>query len=386
MKGIKRIISMDSGSTGILTFHCADNYGAMLQAYGLKEYLNKKGIDAVLVRYEPPFMTGRHWWVPYIPKGDPIGIIRRGWNGWRRNLGLGGLFFERRRNMRQFRRKYLIRKGQKKIFFASQFKNLPYQYYIVGSDQIWNPEITLGLRKVYFGNFVSKSERKVIAYAASLGGASLAAKYDEEFSELIKTVDHISVRESAAVPYIRQFYKKEIFTVPDPVFLLHKEEWQKIEKLPDKKRYIFVYMTENNDVLLEYVKKLAEREKLMILKMKGGQNLSGENVVTDYIAGPAEFLGYIHRADYVVTNSFHGVAFSIIFQKAFTVFPHSSVGTRISNILMICGLENRLYSADGEPNSVCLLQNQAVDWKSVERRIEKKVELAERYLLEGLNG
>ncbi len=377
---------MGGCSIGILTFHCADNYGAMLQAYGLKEYLSKKGISAELVRYEPPFMTGRHWWIPYIPTGGPMGIIQHGWYGWRRNLSLGKLFFERRRNMRQFRKKYLIRKGQKKLLFASRFRELPYQCYIVGSDQIWNPEITLGLRKVYFGSFVSKNEKKVIAYAASLGGASLASKYDEKFSELLNAVDYISVRESASVPYIRQFYKKDIFTVLDPVFLLKKDEWQKIEKISDKKRYIFVYMTESNDALTGYVKKLAEREGLMILKMKGGSNLSGENVITDYIAGPAEFLGYIHKADHVVTNSFHGVAFGIIFQKDFVAFQHSSVGTRISNILEICGLKNRLYPEDGEEKSVRQLEGQTVDWQSVEKRIEKKVKMAEQYLAEGLDG
>ena len=79
---------------GILTFHCADNFGAMLQAYGLKQYLVSKKMDVEIVRYEPPFMTGRHWWIPYIPEGGLFGIIRHGWHGWRRNLKLGKTFFE----------------------------------------------------------------------------------------------------------------------------------------------------------------------------------------------------------------------------------------------------------------------------------------------------
>lgn len=371
---------------GILTFHCADNFGAMLQAYGLKTFLRERNIKADIVPYEPPFMTGRHWWIPYVPTGRAARIIRYGRYGWRRNLKLGRVFFECRRNMRLFRRKYLTHKGQKKLLLAGQLRKLSYEYYIVGSDQIWNPEITLGLRKVYFGDFVNERKKKVIAYAASLGSASLASKYDGEFSELIKAVDCISVRESATVPYIRQFCGKDIFTVPDPVFLLRKEAWRKIEKLPDKKGYVFVYMTEGNDTLIEYAKELARAEGLLILKVKGGPDFHGENVCVDYTAGPAEFIGYIHKAEHVVTNSFHGVAFSIIFQKDFVAFQHSSMGVRISNTLEMCGLEDNLYREDQEREAGCRVQAWArtVDWDNVEKRIEEKVKAAEQYLMDGL--
>lgn len=369
---------------GILTFHCADNFGAMLQAYGLKTFLRERNVKADIVPYEPAFMTGRHWWIPYIPAGSLMNIIMRGWSGWRRNLRLGTFFFESRRNMRMFRRKYLISKEQKRLLFAGQLRKLSYEYYIVGSDQIWNPEITLGLKKVYFGDFVSKRKKKVIAYAASLGRASLASKYDQEFSELIKAVDCISVRESAAIPYIRQFCSQDILTVPDPVFLLRKEEWQKIEKLPDKKRYVFVYMTEGNDTLTEYAKELARREGLSILKIKGGSDLHGENVCVDHTAGSAEFIGYIHGADHVVTNSFHGVAFSIIFHKDFVAFQHSSVGARISNILEMFGLEDNLYREDMGKKAGFQAQERTVDWENVEKRIEEEVKAADRYLMNGL--
>ncbi len=371
---------------GILTFHCADNFGAMLQAYGLKTYLCGKGIEADIVPYEPPFMTGRHWWIPYVPIGGPKRIIRHGWNGWRRNLRLGMSFFESRRNMRRFRRKYLIRKGQRRLLFAGQLRKLSYHSYIVGSDQIWNPEITLGLRKEYFGDFISVEKKKVIAYAASLGGASLAPKYDGEFSELLKAVDEISVRENVAIPYIRQFCGQDIYAVPDPVFLLRKEEWEKIERLPDKRGYIFVYMMEKNDALIKYVNDLAEKEGLLILKLKDASDFNGENVCTDHIAGPAEYIGYIHKADYVVTNSFHGVAFSIIFQKDFVAFQHSSVGARISNILELCGLEDRLYQEDIKRESKIQVQDRTVNWDRVQECIEENVKIADQYLMTGLKG
>lgn len=324
-------------------------------------------------------MTGRHWWIPYIPRDGWYEILKHGWYGWEKNLKLGRSFFERRANMRRFRDRYLVQSKKHKLLFSRQLRKCSCQYYIVGSDQIWNPDITLGLRTVYFGAFENKNKKKVIAYAASLGGVSLSSEYDEEFSELLEYVDHISVRESAAIPYIRQFSKKNIVAVLDPVFLLKKETWQRIEKSPGKERYIFVYTTERNNELVDYVQELAKREKLSILQIKGGMDLEGKNVVIDYTAGPAEFLGYIHKADYIVTNSFHGVAFSIIFQKKFTVFQHTTVGTRISNILTICGLENRLYQKGREDEL-----NFHMKWDKVEKYIEENVRLAEKYLIDCL--
>lgn len=359
---------------GILTFHCADDYGAMLQAYGLKEYLRKRGIRAEIVRYEPPFMTGRYWWLPYIPRKNFRDALNDEWYFWIRNLKMKHYFFERKIRMNEFRKEYLLRKGQSKLFFRSQLKKLPYQYYIVGSDQIWNPDITFGLRGVYFGVFKNRNKKKVISYAASLGGSSLASEYDHEFSLLVNCVDVVSVREAAAIPYIKRFYKKDVSAVLDPVFLLKKEMWVSIEKLPDKVGYIFVYITENNDELIRYVKKLAKEKDLLIIKM-GGADINGENVFADYVAGPAEFLGYIHKADYVVTNSFHGIAFSILYQKQFVAFQHSSVGERIRNILVLHELENRIYQAE-ETIDI----DGRIRWDRVRRCTEKNVKLAEIFL------
>ncbi len=371
--------SFDMCGVGILTFHCSDNYGAMLQAYGLKEGLRKKGIKAEIIRYEPPFMTGRHWWIPYIPSGGISGMLIQGGYRWRANLRLGKAFFEKRSRMRQFRKKYLTGEEKRKIYFCSQLKKLDYADYIVGSDQIWNPDITCGLRRAYFGDFKNKNKKRVVAYAASLGKEALPEKYDKTFSELLQHVDTISVREKSAASYVKRLCGRAVAVVPDPVFLLEKKEWQKIEKMLWKNHFIFVYMTENNETLVEFTKELAERKNLSIITDKNGTGLEGENVLKDHTAGPAEFLGYIHRADYVVTNSFHGTAFSIIYQKKFMVFPHSGAGGRISDIIKLSGLGSRLYRENG-----CADIDAEINWNKVKRRIRKNVEAAERFLAESI--
>lgn len=364
---------------GILTFHCADNFGAMLQAYGLKTYLREHGVRADIIPYEPPFMTGRHWWIPYIPMWGVRSIVYYGLNGWVHNIRMGKNFFRRRANMKRFRTEYLTQKGQGKILFSKQFAGLLYQCYIVGSDQIWNPDITCGLRKIYFGIFPNKNKKKVIAYAASLGGAFLSKEYDKQFSELINSLDAVSVREKAAIPYIERFYNGKVQAVLDPVFLLSKRKWKSIEKVPDMAGYIFVYMTEKNDDLLQYVKELSAKKKKLIVSLKREEDIAGENIYIDDVAGPAEFLGYVHKADYVVTNSFHGIAFSIIYQKKFTVFQHSSVGERISNILKIHGLENRIYQRNIDTDIDC-----SIEWDRVEKCTEANIEISREFLMKQL--
>lgn len=101
----------------------------------------------------------------------------------------------------------------------------------------------------------------------------------------------------------------------------------------------------------------------------------------DNMAGPGEFLGYIHGADYVITNSFHGTAFSIIYEKQFLVFQHSSLGARISNLLEIHGLEGRLYDRSRGGNI-----DSPIDWGAVREKTAEQVEKSGRFLMENIPG
>lgn len=360
---------------GILTFHCSHNFGAMLQAYGLKSYLNANKIKTDLVCYEPFFLMGRHWWFPYIPMQDKAGRRKLEKNMWRAHRNMGRDFFRQYRNFEWFKKKYLTGAGRRKLFCAGQLSRLPYQCYIVGSDQIWNPDITFGLRSVYFGAFENRRKKKVIAYGASLGGTSMDAQYEEEFSRLLQCVDVISMREQEAIPYVKQFYQKEMTAVLDPVFLLSKETWQKIEKKPDQERYILVYAAESNQELYEYALELSREKGLPALILRSSKWETDQEFLVDYTAGPAEFLGYVHGADYVVTNSFHGVAFSIIYQKKFLAFLHSDRGERTRNILAISGLNERLYQKE-EHRGI----DADIDWKDVQAKMKESVKHSEDFL------
>lgn len=374
----------ENGDVGIVTFHCSDNYGAMLQAYGLKRFLRDNDIAADIVRYEPPYMTGRHWWIPYAPiqglKGRIWGMFHM-WNGFWSHMRVREEFARQKANMNRFRREYLLEEGQRRILSVRGFRRMPYRYYIVGSDQIWNPGITCGLRKAYFGAFVSPRKEKVVAYAASFGGADIPSRYDDVFSRLVRQVDALSVREEAAIPYVKRFYPGEVRAVLDPVFFLKREVWQKAEIPPGRRGYIFVYVTEPNQDMADYAGKLSAEKNLPVIEVRAGLEGSKQGFETDVTAGPAEFLGYIHNADYVVTNSFHAVAFSIIYRKRFLAFAHSSLSARLRNILQIHGLEDKICQ-NGDIRDI----DARVDWEDVSRRTGEAVKESGGFLLRNLQG
>lgn len=369
---------------GIITFHCSNNFGAMLQAYGLKTFLRKNGKKAEIVRYEPVFMTGRHWWIPYSPirglKGRLWGIFNM-WDGLASHLWNREEFSRKLKNMNYFRFKYLVDKKQRKLYSCGGLKGLKYRCYVVGSDQIWNPDITCGLRRAYFGAFSNPRKKKVISYAASFGSSGLSGRDDGKFAKLIRHVDAVSVREESAIPYVTRICGREVTAVLDPVFFLKKESWQRIERIPkyaEKERYILVYVTEPNRTMSEYAKKLSAETGLSVIEVHAQRPGIDMGFEVDRTAGPSEFLGYIHKAEYVVSNSFHAAAFSIIYEKQFLAFVHSNLGARIRNILQIHGLEDRLCVEEAGDIYA------RIDWESVRQKTKENIRASGGFLLKNL--
>lgn len=351
--------------TGILTFHCSDNFGAMLQAYGLKTFLKTIEPNTEIVPYEPFFMKGRHWLIPWYPGISPKAMLR---SGVCRLRTISFDYILQKKRMKAFRTRYLTQ-SLRPVRTLNGLKHLTYEAYVLGSDQIWNPAITFGLRKAYFGAFSNRYKKHVIAYAASLGGSSLDDIYDQEMHSLLSCVDRISVREKAAVPYVSRIAGKKVSAVVDPVFLLDVEEWKKIETLPKKRNHVLVYKTEKSEKLMEYAKRLAAAKNLPVIELKYQKEMRPENkqIIVETGAGPAEFLGYIHHADYVVTNSFHAMAFSIIYQKKFLAFEHNTRNARLENVLEQCGLGERMVGKGSEPHDI----DAAIDWIKVKENMKQ---------------
>lgn len=342
---------------GILTFYWADDFGAMLQAYGLKEYVENLGYETDIIPYSNTRLHGRYW---ILPRG--YGDIA--WYQFQDNLKHYGCFHRKRKKMKCFRKKYLTSKR-----FRSEVGKLETRKYdtiIIGSDQVWNPEITCGLNKAYLGEFPIKEGANVISYAPSIGKNRLSK---EDVSRLGKAIDtnfaHISLRENSAIAYLQDYCHKQIIPVPDPTFLLTGDEWSR--EIQDEKnqqmdedilklmngRYVAYYATEINDKMYQFALDLATREHATLINLR------------EIPIGPIEFLKIIRQAFYVVTNSFHGTVFSILFHTNFFVFGHSDKNSRLEDLLINLNLEFRI-AVDFKDNH----NWPDIDWERVEQSLE----------------
>lgn len=369
---------------GMLTFHWADDYGAMLQAYALKSCLEDLGGEKVeIIPYASVKLTGRYWLYPVVSVEMDGKIKYSLWRcKFRRNVSHLRSFLRERRSMRRFRYMYLTRRPA--VRKAGRLSLKKYTHVFIGSDQVWNPEITVGLDDAYMGNIRDKGNCRLIAYGASFGKTALPAKYHVDFKSAVnQNFSAVSMREKSAVPFVKTFFHGDVTDVLDPTFLLTSKEWKKIARLPKQKRYILYIFTEHNAVMKQYLHDLSVKMKKDVIQV----TMPWEKQREDWIrleagGGPSEYIGLFQNADYVVTNSFHGTAFSILMEKKFLVFSHSNKNARIENLLERFGLKSRLVERGRMPAEEEMLRE--IDWEHVRKLIKKEQELSVEFIKRAL--
>ncbi len=370
---------------GLLSFHWADDYGAMLQAYALKHYLESLGEEAEFIPYAPFKFTGRYWWMPLYA------FLKKGYTwyipspfSWKRNLRLGKSFWERRRIMAGFRCHYLCAAPPKRTLKNISLKK--YTCVLVGSDQVWNPAITVGLSDAYLGNLQGKENCRLVSYAASFGGSCLPAEYLPKFAQSVgKNFAAISLREKSAAPFVEGLLHRKVTDVLDPVFLLQREEWEKLENRPQEKGYILTYWTKYDRQLMNYLRLLSEktRKKVLQLNKPGAEETPGW-IELRIAGGPREFIGYIQNAACVITNSFHATAFSILLEKPFFVFRHSSWNSRMEDLLKKLQLQAHMTDESAPPQAEDIWKE--TDWGQVRRLLETERERSAAFIRDNLKG
>jgi hypothetical protein len=333
---------------GILTFHWATNYGAILQAYALQTYLKKRGHDVYIINYRPKqhkktllgcFYTLRFW------------------------LYFNNLkAYIKERKLESFRKGFL----HETLLYESldQLKNKPpkFNIYICGSDQIWNPFFTQNgegkATSSYFLDFGEKSVKR-IAYAVSFGcevypeiASSIAKKYIFDFVA-------ISVRENSGLDIVSRIGRGDPIKLPDPTLLLNREEYYfgntNLESNP-KSVFIYVLRGDYKEVKkirthLQRYYKTEDADKLFI-------SISVENWVQK-----------IKNSSFVVTNSFHGMVFSIIFHVPFVVVLSSGsdagMNDRFKTLLTHLNLNHRMLNVY-DSDVLNRLVDEQIDWEKVD--------------------
>lgn len=355
---------------GILTYHRAHNYGAVLQAYGLKRYLEKSGYNVNLVDYFPYYHQQMYEIFPY-------GYFRR-W-GYKQKIRFCLEFPLLLRNKLKKRKlfndfiDYYLKPDRTYISKC-------YDVLVYGSDQIWryqsNP-LYKGYNEVYFGSS-HISARKRIAYSASMGKMDEFDDNHKFFNENLKNFDYISVREKDLISKIDSFYIGEVAETLDPVFLLSGDEWKSLAGeniICDK--YILLYNLLNDSKLVTIARELSLEKGIKVVEITGSVKRKYKKDTKMWeikmVNGPKEFLSLVMNAEDIITSSFHGVVFSILFQKSFFTFlPTNS--TRVLSLLENLKLENR-FIAQYNSNDIT-----EIDYSNVNLLLFSLIDRSKEYL------
>ena len=339
---------------GILTFHCAHNYGAVLQTYGLQEFLKSCGHEVEIIDYRPRYLTRGYEAFP-LPALGGASILRKFFR-----LGLWTLRLPRSLaavKMRSRRRdgfeKFISEKLQLSRERFSERGNVPaarFDAIVFGSDQIWSPAHTQGGDAIFLGDFETPPTTRKIAYAASAGAGSATLGENPVFANALKNFDAISVREENLAESLRAKTPAKIETVLDPTLLAPRAVWETLAtESPARakmrgKKYVLVYQVSYDAAADEIARELAEQIGAEVVSIWAGYGRAGAGVLT--AETPAEFVGWFRDAACVVSTSFHGTAFGLIFEKPLYYVGNGNAGeNRPRQILSALGLEERYVSA-----------------------------------------
>lgn len=358
---------------GLLTYHFSDNYGALFQAYALRRWLQERGAEAEFVNYHPP----------YVEEGGPLD---RPWKPslWRKNATI--LYMKQAHLRRryfgdwrqtaafdQFRAEHLGVRGPR-LRQPEDLRPLMAEYdmLVCGSDQIWNPSIQRGLDPVYFLDIPGSNGLHKTAYAPSFGRSTIEPAYRAELERLLCGLDAISVRESSGLEILRSagLPRDRALVVPDPTILLGRFDSLLSSGIRSNDS-VFCYALRTDEGIRE-VAEVAARLTGRALYAPRNPHQRWRDIGQGVIPGPREWLDMLARAGMVVSNSFHGVALSVVMNKPFIAVSlpgkRASMNARVQNLLTLAGLTDRIVDT-ADPARIRELAHTPVDWEQVNARL-----------------
>lgn len=322
----------------LVTVHYGANFGSALQTYATVKIFSKLGGKVTTLNYIRRSAT----WPSYFR--DALQSLPR----FLRRLGfipkkilndyfLFGGFLKKYCNLTQ---RYTSLEQIK--------KNLPNaDIYVTGSDQVWNSAYNDGIDQVYYWSFLPSGTRK-ISFSSSIGKEDLSSSEFEEVKEQLTSYSALSVREKSAKCLLEKMNFVDVEHLLDPTFLLSKEEWRNlIKKRLYRDEYVLIYIPYNitsKEIIYATAKKIASKYNLKIVTFSKDYRSEKSADKTFIFVSPEDFLSLMYYAKFVITNSFHGTAFSINLNKQFWVYEPTKFSTRILSILELVGLKSRLLN------------------------------------------
>ncbi|MEH6305213.1 polysaccharide pyruvyl transferase family protein [Olivibacter sp. CPCC 100613] len=374
---------------GIMTFwESQDNYGQQLQAFALQTFLRQLGHDAFLIKYHrhgsvPPRKTLLQRIVQFNPIKSAKARIAHS------KLRKFSAFEQAHpRHFNSFKDNRLVF-GDRLYTSLDELMTFPPKAdaYICGSDQIWNNTFSVSCEPYLLGFGDLKTKR--IAYAASFGQKVLSADTLRLFRRYLPKFDAVSVREKSGLTLCKKIGYTNAIWVPDPTLLFDKSHWTSLlknDKEFDRKKntQLFLYTLGNSKInhreqIIHYLK---NKEAVDTLHVSANRDMSG-----DYFPRVEEWVHAISQSDYLVTNSFHGAVFSILFNKNFIVLPNTGVATgmneRVLSLLEKLNLtEHLLWQFD--PQRIDFLLQKKIPWAKINADIASWREDARQFLKSAL--
>ena len=340
------------------------NYGSALQSWALSQAINKLGKDrwkAKLIDYCPDVLADK----------DPLNPFKNMWDKDEESQRLCELTMP------------AIRENYKKFddFYHNQFEKTVKKYtsenfdnvvtdenidgFVCGSDTIFCIDEFQGFDDGYYANYNSMKNGYTVAYAASFGDSHFDENSYAILNERLQNFKAIGLRENDMLPYVKEQVTVPVQRVIDPTLLLYPEDYEKITapRLEEEK-YLLLYARRYNPVMEAYADKIAKENGWKVIEI----SLRADNADKHrmfYEAGVEEFLSLVKHAEHVVTNSFHGLIFSVQFKRKFSVFSREQADTKIFELLSLFGLNGQL-KITGCENEV-----EEIDYERVHSRIEE---------------
>lgn len=372
---------------GILTLNGNYNYGNRLQNYALQEVLKSLDLQCETIINET-----------YIDKNIKLSKFDKYKRFKNKKLSEKALIIYNKINIKIHKKEIgNLEKSRTEIFkkFSKDFinetqytislNNIPkdlnekFDYFICGSDQVWNPNDPM-VSEINFMTFTENKKR--MTYAPSFGVATLSNKYKEEYKKWLDGIDNISVREEEGAKIIKELTGKDAIVVVDPTMLITSEKWLSISKVhvsKPKEKYLLTY----------FLGEISKETKQKIRKIAHSNNLQIVNLATlkdkkYYVSGPSEFIDYINDAELFMTDSFHGCVFSLLLETPFIVCDRvgqgdNKINSRIETFLKKFELQSRKFD---EVTDKSIFQKKYVQaYKILERERKKSMDFLRSYIV-----
>lgn len=356
----------------VITMHRIYNYGSVLQTYATQRVLENIGVQCEIIDYISPYRAKKPLFLEYPPRLEgkkakrTLYYIAKVPSFILKDITFGG-----------FIKKHINLSSKQYITNADLLAEVPKaDIYITGSDQVWNSKYNHGVDGSYYLNFAPENATR-IAFVSSFGRNALSAEEEKSVKPMLQKYKAISVREDSAVDILSKMKIKSICLI-DPTLQLDKSEWMSLSsKRLVKEKYLLLFLLYNEDNgATEYAVQVARKNGLKIVKLSWELQKPKE---IDYLfthRPPEDFLSLFLNADFVVTNSFHGVAFSINLNRQFAFVQRTEFNGRIESLLRLTDLENRKVV---DHNNTSLV-NQIIDYSEVNSILAKERVRAIEYL------